>query len=153
MKNPVTLPFCGHSFCKNCISNWSNSSPNKKTCPECRTDFGFPVEKLAINLKIKSLIDKFKVNCPNSTNLKNIASSSLSNNNDENNNDNNNNNNKKRKNKENYDEIDVENNNSSSLPSTEIKSKKSRRINKEEKIDSKLFSLLSNLREELMKKN
>ena len=148
LNNPVVLPFCGHSFCKHCISNWSNSSPNKKTCPECRTDFGVPVEKLAVNLKIKSLIDKFKVNCPNSTNLKNFASSSLSNNNNENNNDNN----KKRKNKENYDEIDVENDNNNSS-STEIKSKKSRRINKEEKIDSKLFSLLSNLREELMKKN
>ena len=123
LKNPIVLPFCGHTFCKDCISEWSNSSSNNKKCPECRTDFGFPIEKVAINLRLKSFVDKLMVYCLHSSIFDNssISSSSsvisLSNNINNNNNDTN----KKRKNNNDYDDIDVKIENNNDSPSISLK--------------------------------
>uniref|UniRef100_A0A8C7X1C3 RING-type domain-containing protein n=1 Tax=Oryzias sinensis TaxID=183150 RepID=A0A8C7X1C3_9TELE len=55
---PVTL-FCGHSFCRECISSFLSS---QQCCPQCRSDVSMKKTPLTTNHALKSLAERAKEN-------------------------------------------------------------------------------------------
>ena len=54
--SPVALP-CGHSFCRDCISNYRGNQPKCK-CPLCTKEF--TQTDLEVNIIVRDLVDDFK---------------------------------------------------------------------------------------------
>ena len=58
---PVTLA-CGHTFCRNCISNWfvgQRAPPQLAAkCPQCNTHITTPIAQLHKNIMIDSILSR-----------------------------------------------------------------------------------------------
>ncbi|CAD8055506.1 unnamed protein product [Paramecium primaurelia] len=56
LTNPITIP-CGHTFCKECITNAVKQIPR---CPTCRGTITIEIKNLKENLLIKSTVNELK---------------------------------------------------------------------------------------------
>ncbi|CAD8065534.1 unnamed protein product [Paramecium sonneborni] len=72
--NPITIP-CGHTYCKECISNAVKQIPR---CPTCRCTIAIEIKNLKENLLIKSTVNELKkhlnvVNSPQKSQIQNLS--------------------------------------------------------------------------------
>ncbi|KAK7020284.1 hypothetical protein VNI00_017736 [Paramarasmius palmivorus] len=51
MKDPKLLP-CGHSFCEQCVTQWTNM---KKECPQCAQ--AVTADTLPVNYALRNVVD------------------------------------------------------------------------------------------------
>lgn len=59
--NPYVLPECGHTFCKECIIEWSEFNKN---CPLCQQQYN--INSIQSDLLAKNMIEELDVLCCNS---------------------------------------------------------------------------------------
>ena len=57
--DPVTLPGCGHSYCRACIAPvLAAASPAQRKCPQCRVPISVPLDALRTTVAIKGVVDR-----------------------------------------------------------------------------------------------
>ena len=56
VSDPVTLPGCGHSYCRTCVAPiMAGANPR---CPQCRAPITAPLDQLRTNIAIKAVVDR-----------------------------------------------------------------------------------------------
>ncbi|XP_028328863.1 tripartite motif-containing protein 29-like [Gouania willdenowi] len=59
LKDPVTIP-CGHSYCRDCITDyWDQNQNRAAVCPQCRNTFS-PRPNLCRNTVLSDLLDRLR---------------------------------------------------------------------------------------------
>ena len=62
---PVSLPACGHTYCRACVATISAKSAAQRKCPTCRSDIsrGVVAAALPLNWVVKATVDALRVRC------------------------------------------------------------------------------------------
>ena len=56
VSDPVTLPGCGHSYCRTCVAPiMAGANPR---CPQCRAPIAVPLDQLRTTVAIKGVVDR-----------------------------------------------------------------------------------------------
>jgi hypothetical protein len=56
--DPVTLPGCGHTYCRECIAPVMAAGGAQRKCPQCRVPIAVAVDALRTNVAIKGVVDR-----------------------------------------------------------------------------------------------
>ena len=63
--DPVTLPGCGHSYCRACLAPvLAAASAAQRRCPQCRGLIAVPLDALRTNVAIKGVVDRLLPQAP-----------------------------------------------------------------------------------------
>ena len=62
---PVSLPACGHTYCRACVATILAKPAAQRKCPTCRSDVsqGVVAAALPLNWVVKATVDALRVHC------------------------------------------------------------------------------------------